>query len=276
MFRHLVSSAALLGALLFTGLARADINSEPFTDPGYVAGNALSDFYWDSGDDTTGALDIEDVGGIHGRVTKLTANGPDPGSSFQSLTAIADGWGGPGRDGGVAGPLWFTVDIEKGSGDGNTSLTDAIWSLSFVRQNGLNNIAILDGGLGTFRLRAGQGNANPTVDTAFFNLHDGWNQVGVLNDNSANPNTILYLDGVQVAAVNTSSGPTTSDSTSTYRVTLQRQGGGGTGNNFVGTMRFDNITTANENILVPEPSTGLLFCVGLAGLVAAARKRIGR
>lgn len=262
MTRTMLSGAVLLVTLISATPALATTNPEIF-DPsnGYVAGTALSDLVgaWDQADDTTGVFDIESVGGAHDLVVKMTADGPDPGPAFPSVTGLYTGWGGPGR---ASNKLWFAADVEKGSG----TLGSFIWQLSFARGNGAN-ILTLDGGLDTFRLKTVSGN------TAIFNLHSGWNQIGVLNDIGANPNTILYLDGVQVASLNVGSGPLTSGSTSVDKVSLNREARGGTGDNFVGTMRFDNIITANENILVPEPGTFVLLGLGMLALVGFRRRR---
>jgi Dockerin type I domain/PEP-CTERM motif len=257
MLKRMLAAVAFVLTSAAAGPALAILDSEPFlSQAGYTAGDPLSAVYWDQNPgspappvDTTGVLDLEDVGGGHGLVVKLSADGPDTGPAFPSISAATQDWSGPGRS---DGQLWFTVDVQKGSGDANTSMTDFIWNLSFIRQNGLNNILSLEGGLGTFRLRSLK--AGPTsgpIETSVFDLHDGWNQLGVLNDNTATPNTILYLDGVQVATLNAENGPLLSNSTSVYRVTLEREAGGGAGHNFVGSMRFDNIITADERIIFP-------------------------
>lgn len=101
MTKHLLTGGVLLLALVAVTPALAAINPEPFLpEAGYIAGTALSAFYWDGnpGVDTTGVLDIEDVGGNHGLVVKLTADGPETGSSFPPIIAQAGpGWGGPSR-----------------------------------------------------------------------------------------------------------------------------------------------------------------------------------
>jgi hypothetical protein len=277
MFRHLVSGGALLLALVAAKPALAEIIAEPFnTVDGYNPGSPLSDNYWTQADDTAGVLDIEDVGGVHGNVVKLTLDGPDPGPGFPTISATTEtGWGGPQRDN---HQLWVSVDIEKGTGDGNTSLGSNIWNLQFAKANGAE-LFMLQGGLGTVRLRSiGTATSTPSVPTPTFNLNDGWNQVAVFSDLSvgANPNTILYLNGTQVASlqVDLDSGPFGIESAANVPniVTLTRIGRGGTGDNLVGMMRFDNVTTANENILVPEPSASILASLGLLSLLFVRRR----
>ncbi|MBI2827279.1 MAG: PEP-CTERM sorting domain-containing protein [Planctomycetia bacterium] len=247
MMKHLLGVCVLLA---IAAPALAEINPETF-DPanGYAAGTPLSANYWtenivpDSDPpetvDTTGVLDIVDAGGDHGLVVKMTANGPDPGPGFPAVLARTEPWGGPGRGDAGDQPLYFAVDIEKGSGN---TLTSFLYQLTFLRGNG-NAILTLDGGLGTFRLKTASGN------TAAYTLGQGWNQVAVVNDLSLNPNTSLYLNGKLITSLNVTSGPLQSGSTSTANVTLNRQARGGTGDPFVGTVRFDNIVTANEDII---------------------------
>ncbi|MBI2827278.1 MAG: PEP-CTERM sorting domain-containing protein [Planctomycetia bacterium] len=262
MTRNLLIGAVMLAVASCAAPALATINPEYF-DPvnGYVAGTPLSDYWTDGADDTTGVLDIVSVGGAHDLAVELTADGPADGSAFPANSALYLGWGGPGR---ASNKLWFAADVEKGSGT-----SGFIWQLSFARGNGAN-ILTLDGGIDTFRLKTLGG----TLNTGTFSLHNGWNQIGVLNDIGANPNTILYLDGVQVAALNVGSGPLTSGSTAVDQVNLTRQARGGPGDPFVATMRFDNIITANENILVPEPATFVLLGVGTLALVGLRRRRV--
>ncbi|MBI2827280.1 MAG: hypothetical protein HYX69_21620 [Planctomycetia bacterium] len=254
MVKHLVSVGTLLALLSAAVVAQADIVAVPFSDPGYVAGNPLSAFFWETNKvsgktiDTSRVLDLEDVGGEHGNVVKLTANGPDPGPGFPSIAAQAGdspggGWGGPNRGDAQDLPLYFAVDIQKGVGDANTPSSSFIWSLSTNRGNGAN-ILTLDGGLGTFRLKT----ENATNNTVAFTLGQGWNQIVVRNDLSANPNTVLYLNGVPIASLD-AGGPLASATTAFSSVRLTRQGRGGTGDHFVGTMRFDNVITANEDII---------------------------
>jgi hypothetical protein len=261
MMKHLVRGVMCTAMLLAVTPALAIINPEPFTAPEYVAGNALSAFYWTAGNDTTGVLDIEEVGGDHGRVAKLTADGPV--SGFAQIFAKVDtGWGGPGRD---AGKMWYAVDIEMGTGDGSTSLTDFIWKLAFAQPSNAVKLT-LDGGLTTFRLRAN----NEAFVGGTFNLHPGWNQVAVMNDNTMafpNLNTFVYHDGVEVASYSINAGQINSNP-SVDDVTLTRNA---RGEHFVGMMRFDNIITANEDILVPEPAT-----LALMGLAAPALFWLGR
>jgi hypothetical protein len=263
MMKHFVTGAMLVVALLTARPALAD--TEPFDIPPYTAGFALSDFFWTNGDNTTGVISIEDVGGAHGGVAKMVMDGPDPGSVFPLINGSSTGWGGPGRDN---GQLWFAVDVEKGSSDGMTSLTDFIWSLSFFRSNGAN-ILTLDGGLNTFRLKSTQNG----YTSASFNLNDGWNQIAVLNDTSVNPDTTLFLDGVPVTSFDSTTGPLSSSTTTVARVDLARLSRGGTGDNFVGMMRFDNIVAENFNILVPEPATFVLLGLAVPALFLARRFR---
>jgi hypothetical protein len=52
-------------------------------------------------------------------------------------------------------------------------------------------------------------------------------------------------------------GPLVSNTgSSPYRASITRQSRGGTGDNFVGTMRFDNLITANESLL-PMPDVNM-------------------
>jgi len=283
MTKHLLTGGVLLLMLIAASPAWATINAEAFLantlppeDPaypdGYTVGAPLSAYRWNDNPggtdefgnpippvDTTGVLDIESVGGIHQNVVKLTANGPDPGPSFPSIMARADGWGGPNRSNGngTPGALWYRVDILKGTGDATTPLDSFIWSLGFNRQNGAN-IMTLDGGLGTVRFKSLQGGLDNTVvppvpipvNSPTFNLGDGWNQFVIKNDTSASPNTVVYLNGAQVFSFEAVNGPLLSNNgSSPFRTTLERQGRGGDGDNLVGSMRFDNIITANENLI---------------------------
>lgn len=269
MFRHLVSCAGLLAVLMLAAPARATIAFEDFENPSYVPGNALSDFYFDQQDATGGALDIESVGGDHGQVVKLTGNGPANGASFPSLTAkspTAD-WGGPGR---ANGQLWFAVDIEQGVGV-DTPLGTNIWNMSFIRPNGTATILSMIGGLGTFQVRPNGGATMGGV----INLAPGWNQIAVLSDiNSAN-NGSIYLNGALVSTFNLVGGAWSNAASSVGSVTLGRTGRGGPSDPFVGTMRFDNILAADENILVPEPSTFVLAGLGLVSLLFVRRRLSG-
>jgi hypothetical protein len=251
VLKFLLTGGALLATMLFAMPARATVNPRGvFEDPENVAGDPLSNVWNDlpgGAVDTTGVLDIEEVGGTHGRVVKLSANGPDPGPPFDTITAQIDGWGGPSRSNGngVPGALWYRVDIERGSSDGNTSLTDFIWSVGFGRSNGAN-IMTLDGGLTTVRFKSDQAG----VLSPQFDLSAGWNQLIVKNDTAVSPNTVVYLNGAEVFSFDAGNGPLLSNNGSApYSGSIQRQGRGGTGDNFVGSMRFDNLITADESLL---------------------------
>lgn len=258
MVRQFLGCGLTLFFLTLAAPTHAQIVIDTFSDANYVPGNALSSYFWETEDDSAGVLDIEHIGGEHGNVVKLTANGPSPGPGFPLITAqagdtVGGGWDGPERSAGSANPaddnqLWFAVDVQKGAGDASTSLTDFIWRLSFGRANGAH-ILSLDGGLSTFRLKTGNGSGFPTINTPVFNLKNGWNQVAVKNDLDAHPSTVLYLNGVQVASIDEVGGPLASASTDPDVASLTRLGRGGTGDHFVGSMRFDNVITSNVNIL---------------------------
>jgi len=273
MIKYATGGCALVALLVGVAPTLATINPEDFSADGYVPGNALSDWYWmASGQDTSGALDISGIPFPGEREVTLTADGAD--AAFPTLTAKATGWGGPGREGGVAGPLWFSVDILKGTGDGQTSMTDFVWSLAFDRQNGAN-ILTLDGGLGTVRAKASQ-NGGAIFPSPAFDLANGWNRVILLNDNSQNPNAKMYLNGDLIWSGQAAAGPLTSNTTNTYATSLSRVGRGGPDDHFVGTMQFDNIITANEPLdwispRVPEPASAMLMILGALPMLRRRR-----
>jgi hypothetical protein len=261
MEKHLLVVGALLVVLLFAvAPARAASILEPFdAEEGYVPGSALSANYWTQADDTTGVLDIEDIGGEHGLVVKMTVNEPIGGTSFPTVGATTEpNWGGPQR---ANSQLWFSVDIEKGTTDGMTSLNSFIWSMQFAKANGAE-LFLLQGGFGTVRLRS-VGNVtfnstipdsgNPALASATFNLNDGWNQVAVLSDLSVDPlstdpNTFLYLNRVQVASLHVNNdGPLGIESAANVpnQVSISRLSRNPAMENWVGSMRFDNILTAD-------------------------------
>src|SRR5262245_55032491 len=128
MTRHLLSGGMLLLALMVGTPALAqnwNIVTEPFapntlpdTDPnyhtGYIAGTALTDYRFDGlGSDSTGALDIEDVGGEHGLTVKLSVDYSTenmPGVTTQTSEFLP--WLGPDRQ---EHQIYFSVDFQKGT-----------------------------------------------------------------------------------------------------------------------------------------------------------------
>jgi len=285
MIRHLVRGALVLLALAISAPVQAEIITENFEDVGYVAGNALSAFEWDQSPgqptpavSTAGVLDIEDVGGAHGKVVKLTLNQPAGGAAFPNLPAKTINWGGPQR---ADHKLWFSFDVEKGTAQGDTSLSNNIWSLQFAKSND-QELLLLQGGLGTFRVRSIGATtttpANQAAPTSTFSLIEGWNTVAVYSNltGGTDPNTIVYLNGAPVASflVNLGTGQFGNETAANVpqRLVLTRLGRGGD-ENWVGSMRFDNIRTGNEFYGVPEPSTFVLAGLGLASLLLVRRRR---
>jgi hypothetical protein len=223
MMKHLLSGGMLLLALAVATPALAQIISEPFApntlppeDPnfpnGYIAGTPLTNYRFNgTGADSTGAFDIEDIGGDHGNVVKMTVNYTTeamPGVTTQTNDVLP--WLGPNRQ---AGQLWFSVDFQKGIGE--SGFFNNVWQVVFQTPSG-QTLVQLQGGLGVARLRS-VGSATIVggfnQDIVFSDANGGWNKVEVLSDTSVpfdptydpvaqvgNPNLWVYLNGVQFSS----------------------------------------------------------------------------
>ncbi len=270
-FSCLVGVIAILAA---APQARADM--EPFTDPNFVVGNAMSDFFYvdnvGSTGSTAGAIEIDGVNDPGERWAKVFADTTAATADFER--ALTDnGWGGPGRGAGGA-PLYWSVDLLKGSGDANTLPSDLLWNLGWNRAGG-EVFFELDGGFGTVRAKPVGGTGQLT--SAAFNLANGWNRVCIINDPlAAGREFVMLLNGVEVYAVDIV--PPASGN-----VALLRTGGTiapldlwvdrlAQGGHYVGSMGIDNLRSDNVPLecVIPEP--GSLALLGLAALPLLRRR----
>jgi hypothetical protein len=272
----------LLLAWMVATSALAQIVSEPFApntlppeDPnypnGYIAGTALTDYRFNGlGSDSTGAFDIEDVGGAHGLTVKMTVDyTTDPMVGITTQTNDVLPWLGPNRQ---ESQIYFSVDFQKGTAtDGGFN---NVWQVVF--QNTLGQTLVqLQGGLEVARLRSvGSATISPFANQniVFPGASGDWCTVGILQDtsvaydplynppagdaahNPANPvagnaNAWVYLNGVQFSSHSVAdNGPLgveddPTNSPGIVRIIRNPRSPEPPSNN-TGLMRFDNLTTA--------------------------------
>ena len=258
--KQLLIGGALLLALTAATPALAVIVTEPFapnTAPpeepqnGYIAGTPLSQYRFNVQNDSTGAIDMEDIGGAHGLVAKMTIDAPDPGPSAARINTRASDWTGPER---ANHQVWFSFDISKGIADATTlssgNYFNNMWEMEFFDTNN-GQLVLFQGSLGTVKLRStGFAVPDPVVNQAY-NLLDGWNTFSVLSDLSVTPgepNLFVYFNRVLVSSHTLNDGgPLGFEDPANIpqSVRLSRLSRGGTGEHMVGSMMFDNLTTAD-------------------------------
>ncbi len=250
-----------------------------FEEPDWSDGGTLSDFKFDTEDNTTGVIDVVTFPGAPSTGPVSAPVFPPGGGGTQALFLQNGGElgsisgmtnnNGMGNNIRINGRLWGSVDIFKGSGEAGF-----IWSLVFMRNAGNAPIMGIDGGWDTVRLR------QINEVSASIPLADGWNQVVLMNDAFANPNITMWLNGKVVAQIH-GGGDADNSGARLQKARLTKQGRDDA--TFEGSMYFDNIFGGNhspaffkpakEYYAVPTMPVWTLVLTGLL-LILLIRRRL--